>query len=163
MLNLQIALRGAPLVALARALAKLDGVRVTGGPDASAAGSRSGSGRERSYLVHCLGFKMVLTAPPAGEAGDFALALVSRTPQVALAVMSDLGSVLERLMSEPPRPVDLASFDRDGSRPAEGDSPGLMKTSSTLRRSTLQQGKPLVRKTALRRKTRLARSRFRKP
>jgi hypothetical protein len=153
MLNLRIALRGASLVALARALAKLDGVRVTGGPE--------GAGPERCYLVHCLGFKMVLSVPD-GEATDFALALVSRTPQAALAVMSDLGSILERLMSEPLRLSEPTPAERHGFRRREGDPPALKRTSAPLRRSTLQQGKPLARKTGLRRKTPLARGRFRK-
>jgi hypothetical protein len=153
MLNLRIALRGASLVALARALAKLEGVRVTGGPE--------GAGPERCYIVHCLGFKMVLSAP-AGEAADFALALVSRTPQAALAVMSDLGSVLERLMSEPLQLSESTPAKRHGFRRPEGDPPVLMRTSTPLPRSTPQQGKPLARKTELKRRTPLARGRFRR-
>jgi len=138
LLNLRITLGGAPLVALARALAKLEGVRVTGGPE--------GSGAERCFLIHCLGFKLVLSAEPRenGEAADFAQALVSRAPQATLTVMSDLGDILERLMSAPaplPEPAPVAK---------------------ALRRSTLQQGKPLARKTGLTRKTPLARGRFRR-
>src|SRR5262245_182454 len=80
-LSLGIALNGEPLIELARALARLDGVRVTGGPE--------GAGRERCYVAHCPGFKMVVSAPET-DGGDFALALVSRMPQAALVVLSDL-------------------------------------------------------------------------
>lgn len=138
LLNLQIALHGAPLVALARALATLDGVRVTRGP--------AGVGPERCYLVHCSGFKMVLSLTDDAHA-DFALALVSRTPQATLALMSELGSLLERLMSAPP--------------PVAAEPPAVASPPSALRRTALVQGKPLARKTALRRKTPLARSRIR--
>jgi len=142
LLNLRIALGGAPLVALARTLAKLDGVRVTGGPTTT--------GPERVFVVHCPGFKMVLSVPDDGA--DFATALVSRTPQATLAVMSDLGSHLERLMSEPPpRP-----------EPAPAESHGVTRSSPPLRRSTLKQGKPLARTTGLKRKTPLARSPFKR-
>ena len=91
-MNLRIGLGGQPLVALARALVKLDGVRVTGGPE--------GMGGGRCYIVSCLGFKMVLS-PPIEDGGDVARALVSREPQPPLAVLSELGSVLDRLMSPP--------------------------------------------------------------
>ncbi|HEY4186648.1 MAG TPA: hypothetical protein VGP07_16340 [Polyangia bacterium] len=143
LLNLRIALRGGPLLALARALGKLEGVRVTSGPE--------GMGRERGYLVHCLGFKMVLSSSPDG-ADDFAQALVSRAPQAALAVTSDLGSLLELLMSEPPPPEKKASDQR--TRTGAG---------SSLRRTALRPGKPLTRKTPLRRKTPMARGRFGNP
>ena len=138
LLSLRVGLQGGSVADLARALGKLDGVRVTtGGPEA---------GRERCYIAHCPGFKLVVSSP-AGEAGDFALALVSRAPQAALSVMSDLGATLERLMSVPslPPPADIVS--RTASPPS--------------RRSSLPPGKPLARKTALRRKTPLARGRFR--
>jgi len=154
-LSLRIALDGTPVVELARALARLEGVRVTGGP-------QGGADRGRSFLVHCLGFQMVLSAP-AGEAGDFALAMVSRTPQAALGVMSDLGSVLERLMSVPPPSSQPAPAARYRPHPATDGSPVAMRASSALRRSGLKQGKPLARKTQLRRKTPLARGRFRTP
>jgi hypothetical protein len=130
LLNLRISLRGAPLVDLARALAQEGGVRVTKGP-------------ERCFLVHCPGFKLVLSAPTP-DAADHAVALVSRAPQAALALLSDLGALLERLMSEPPPAVATA--------PAARPSP--------LRRSTLQPGTPLARKTELKRRTPLARGRF---
>jgi hypothetical protein len=142
LLSLRVGLQGGSLADLARALGKLDGVRVTtGGPEAA--------GRERCYVAHCPGFKLVVSSP-AGEAGDFALALVSRTPQAALSVMSDLGATLERLMSMP-SPPPLADV---VSRKAPG---------SALVRKTalLSPGKPLARKTALRRRTPLARGRFR--
>ena len=139
-LNLHVALGGEPLVALARALARLDGVRVTSGPE--------GAGRERCFLVHCLGFKMVLSV---AEGDDVALALVSRAPQAALAVMSDLGSLLERVMREPPPP------------PVERVAPpSAPRTSSSRRGSKLAQGKPLGRTTELRRKTPLSRGPFRR-
>jgi hypothetical protein len=153
LLNLRVALGGASLVPLARALARLDGVRITGGPE--------GAGSRRGYIVHCLGFKMVLSAP-LGETADFALALVSRTPQAALAVMSDLGTVLERLMSEPSQLFTPTRAERYGTGRAAGDPPASMRASSALRRSALQPGKPLRRKTELRRKTPLGRGRFRR-
>ena len=143
LLNLRVALGGAPLVALVRTLAKLDGVRATGGPTTT--------GPERVFVVHCPGFKMVLSVPEDGA--DFATALVSRTPQATLAVMSQLGSDLERLMSEPPRPPE----------PAPVESRGVVARSSLpLRRSTLKPGKPLARTTGLKRKTPLARSPFKR-
>lgn len=140
LLNLRIALRGAPFVALVRTLAQLDGVRVTGGP--------TSTGPERGFVVHCPGFNMVLSVPEDGA--DFATALVSRTPQATLAVVSELGSHLERLMSEPPGLPE----------PAPVESHGVTRPSLPLRRSTLKQGKPLARTAALKRKTPLARSGF---
>jgi hypothetical protein len=139
LLNLRIALAGGPLVALARALAKLPGVRVTTGPETD--------GRERCHVVHCQGFKMILSAP-AAEAPDHAVALVSRSPQAALALLSDLGAMLEHLMREP---TPLAETRPAPERPAP-----------PIRRSGLQQGAPLARKTELKRKTPLARGRFNK-
>jgi hypothetical protein len=151
LLNLRIALRGEPLIALARALAKLDGVRVTTGPETR--------GRERCYLVHCPGFKMVLSSPPA-DAPDHAVALVSRSPQAALAIMSDLGALLEHLMSEPP-PLAAEKPAREP-RSAARETSASNRPSTPLRRSGLQQGTPLARKTELKRKTPLARGRFNK-
>ena len=114
LLNLRIALRGAPFVALVRTLAQLDGVRVTGGP--------TSTGPERGFVVHCPGFNMVLSLPEDGA--DFATALVSRTPQAALAVVSELGSDLERLMSEPPRLPEPAPVENHGvTRPSSAAPP----------------------------------------
>jgi hypothetical protein len=126
---------------LARALGRLDGVRVTSGPEAP--------DRERCYVAQCPGFKLVVSSP-ANEAGEFALALVSRAPQAALSVMSDLGATLERLMSVPwpPRLPDLVST-------TPSREPRARKAMS------LSPGKPLARRTALQRKTPLARGRFR--
>jgi hypothetical protein len=140
LLNVRIALGGAPLVALVRTLATLDGVRVTGGP--------TRSGPERGFVVHCPGFKMVLSVPEDGA--DFATALVSRTPQATLAVVSEIGGQLERLMSEPP-PLP---------EPAPVAHHGVTRPSLPRRRSTLKQGKPLARTAGLKRKTPLARSGF---
>jgi hypothetical protein len=145
-LNLRIALDGSSLASLVRALGKLEGVRVTERPETA--------GHARCHLVHVLGFQMILTGP-AGEGADFASAVVSRTAQAALAVVSDLGNVFDRLMSEPaPAPATPPAEPE----PALGN--GIGRTSSALRRSTLQQGKPLARRTELRRKTPLARGPF---
>ena len=144
MLSLRIGLRGGALADLARALGRLDGVRVSSGPGAD--------GGERCYVVQCPGFKLVVSSP-ANEAGEFALALVSRTPQAALSVMSDLGAALERLMTAPwpPRLPDVVSK----ATSLSAREPPTRKTAS------LAPGKPLARKTALQRRTPLARGRFR--
>src|SRR6185369_3044210 len=81
MLTLRVALNGGSLVELARALGRLDGVRVTGGSQSA--------GHERCYIAHCPGFKLVVSSPVGGPT-DFALALVSRSPQAALSITSDL-------------------------------------------------------------------------
>ena len=134
LLHLRVGLQGGSLVDLARALGKLDGVRVTSGPEAA--------GRERCFIAQCPGFKLVVSSP-AAEAGEFALALVSRAPQAALSVISDLGATLERLMSMPPPPrlADVLSKKEPG--------------------KPLARQAGLQRKTALQRKTPLARGRFR--
>ena len=92
-----------------------------------------------------------------GEAGDSAVALVSRTAQAALAVVSDLGNLLDRLMSEPPAPLAEPE-------PAERRDSSLdgVSSSSRLRRLTLQRGQPLARRTELRRKTPMARGPFKR-
>ena len=154
MLSLRIGLHGGTLADLARALGRLDGVRVTSGPEAA--------DRERCYVAQCPGFKLVVSSP-ANEAGEFALALVSRAPQAALSVMSDLGATLERLMSVPwpPRLPDLVSKTTSReplARKTSSLSPGKPLARKT---SSLSPGKPLARKTALQRKTPLARGRFR--
>jgi hypothetical protein len=148
-LNLRIALDGSSFAALVRALRRLEGVRVTERPERPAR-----AGHARCYLVHVLGFQMILTAP-AGEGADFAVAVVSRTAQAALAVVSDLGNVLERLMSEPA----TATATLAESEPALVNG---MRPSSGLRRSALQPGQPLARRTELRRKTPLARGSFKR-
>jgi hypothetical protein len=154
MLSLRIGLHGGTLADLVRALGRLDGVRVTSGPEAD--------GRERCYIAQCPGFKLVVSSP-ANEAGEFALALVSRAPQAALSVMSDLGATLERLMSVPwpPRLPDLVSKAtprQPFARKTASLSPGQPFARKT---ASLSPRKPLARKTALQRKTPLARGRFR--
>src|SRR5437763_17052766 len=72
LLSLRVGLRGGSLVDLARALGKLDGVRVMSGPQED--------GRGRCFIAQCPGFKLVVSSP-AAEGGEFALALVSRAPQ----------------------------------------------------------------------------------
>ena len=148
-LNLRIGLDGSSFAALVRTLGRLEGVRVTERPE--------GAGHGRRYLVHILGFQMILTAP-VGEGADFAAAVVSRTAQAALAVVSDLGNVFERWMSEPaPATVAEPEPEREPA-PANG-----MTTSSGFRRSgRLEPGQPLVRRTELRRKTPLARGSFKR-
>ena len=142
-LNLRISLRGGTLVALARALGRLDGVRVTSGPPIASRGD--------CFLVHCPGFKLVVSAPAPGD--DFAPALVSRTVAPALAVPCELSQALAGLMSAPPPALPA-------SRLAPEPSPPSPKT-STLRRTGLQPGKTLLRKTPLARKTPLGRGRSR--
>jgi hypothetical protein len=164
LVNLRIDLRGEPLIALARSLVKLDGVRVTGGPE--------GTGRGRCYVVSCLGFRMVLS-PPVEGSGDVALALVSREPRPPLAVLSELGSVLDRLLSAPPPSPPPASplrgrvtsEEEEGDDQAEGEvaRSSLSSSSSSLRRSALRPGKGLARRTELKRKTPLGRGPFRRP
>jgi hypothetical protein len=148
MLDLRIALDGAPLAELARALARLEGVRVT---------ERLESAEHAPcYLVRCLGFQMLLSRP-GGEAGDCAVAVVSRTAHAALAVVSDLGNLLDRLMSEPP-----ASLAEPEPADRRDSSLNRVSPSSGLRRSTLKQGRPLARRTELRRKTPMARGPFKR-
>ena len=154
LLSLRIGLHGGTLADLARALGKLDGVRVTSGPEVA--------GYERCYVAQCPGFKLVVSSP-ANEAGEFALALVSRTPQAALSVMSDLGATLDRLMSVPwpPRLPDLVSNATPG-KPLARKTASLSAGKPFARRTaSLSAGKPLARKTALQRRTPLARGRFR--
>ena len=160
-LTLRIGLGGASILALAQAISRLDGVRVTGG--------QGGAGRERGYLVHCQGFQMVLSAMVEEGAGAdssavVALALVSRAPPAALAVTSDLACLLELLMIEPPTLIEVAPREGASDRRAGEARPGgfaSARTSSPLRSSALKPGKPLARKTPLRRKTPLSRGRFR--
>jgi hypothetical protein len=141
-LNLRINLRGETLVGLARALGRLDGVRVTSGPPIASRGD--------CFLVHCPGFKLVLSAPAPGE--DFAPALVSRTVAPSLAVPCELSEALAALMNAPPPPAPQAP-----KRAPEAGPPSPQ--TSTLRRTGLQPGKTLARKTPLQRKTPLGRGR----
>ncbi len=134
LLNVRVALRGATLTDVGRALGRLEGVRVTSAP---------GMGGGQCAIVHCAGFKMVLSAPAPGT--DSAMGLVSRTVAPAVAIESPLATALEGLMRAgaartPPAP------------PVPGD--GL---SSTLRRAPLRPGKTLTRKAPLARRTPLRR------
>jgi hypothetical protein len=134
-LSLRAGLRTTALVDLARALARVDGVRVTSGPAIASRGD--------CYLVHCPGFKVVLSAAPGDDAAQ---ALVSRTLPPALAVPCELSDLLAGLMR--PR-VSLA--------PGTAAPPSPSPRTSTLRRAPLQPGKTLARKTPLTRKTPLGR------
>lgn len=160
MLSLRIFLGSAPLMDLARALSKLEGVRVTSGPAIVSRGD--------CYLVHCPGFKLVLSSPV--PAGDFAQALLSRTIEPILAITCELAVVFTRLMSPPPPAAEQGrankprQLGKTENRPAssagtQNGGGGWAKT-SVLRRTTLQPGKTLLRKTPLARRTPLARSRF---
>jgi hypothetical protein len=155
MLNLRVALKDAPLVDLARALGKLEGVRVTVGPAIVSRGD--------CYVVHCPGFKLVLSATAPGS--DFAQALLSRAIEPVLTISCELTQLFGRLMKAPP-PRSAGSAER---QPATADraprtaSTGLSTGSSTLRRTALQPGKTLARKTPLTRKTPLGRGRKPRP
>ncbi len=146
-LSLRIGLRGSTLVELARALGRLEGVRVTSGPAIASRGD--------CFLVHCPGFKMVLSAPAPGD--DFAPALVSRTIAPTLAVPCELSALFEGLMSTPSSRVA-----RTPPR-APAEAPASSPPTSTLRRTVLQPGKTLARKKPLARKTPLSRGRWSKP
>jgi hypothetical protein len=139
--SLRISLRSAALVDLARALARLEGVRVTAGPTIVCRGD--------CYLVHCAAFKLVLSSP--APRGDFAQGLLSRTigPKPALAITCELETVFARLLAAP-----VARTESPPNRARETRS-----SASTLRRTMLQPGKPLTRKTQLGRKTPLLRGR----
>ncbi len=147
LLNLRVGLRTSTLVDLARALARVPGVRVTSGPAISARGD--------CYLVHCPGFKMVLSAPALGD--DAAQALVSRTAPPALAVPCPLSDALADLMSV--RPSRPAAEAQETSAPAARAASSTTPTTSTstLRRAAPQPGKTLARKKPLLRKTPLGR------
>jgi len=146
-LNLRVSLRGT-LADLARALARIEGVRVTSGPAIASRGD--------CYLVHCPGFKMVLSAPASG--GNFAPALLSRTGDPTLptlAMTCELSAAFASLMRSPP-PVAPPSGE---AAPAERSA---SPKTSTLRRAALQPGKTLARKAPLKRKTPLGRGRWSK-
>ncbi len=146
LLSLRVALQGRTLSALGQVLARMDGVRVTSGPQ--------GLGRERCLLVHCPGFKVVLsTISTEPGQGDVALALVSRAPQAALAVISELAGLLERLITAPPVEEVAAT-----PTPSKKE----WKQGSSLKRgSSLKPGKPLARGKPLQRRTPLARGSWR--
>jgi hypothetical protein len=150
MLGLRISLGSATLTDLARTLAKLEGARVTSGPPTSVRGD--------CFVVHCPGFKMVLSADPQG--GDFAQALVSRAIEPTLAITCELTDLFAHLMKAPTVRLE---------RRAEAEPPAAIadrsgwSSTSTLRRTALQPGKTLARKTPLTRKTPLSRGRPRKP
>jgi hypothetical protein len=148
MLNLSISLGDRALADLARALARLEGVRVTSGPAIVSRGD--------CYLVHCPGFKMVLSMP--AHAGDFAQALLSRAIEPALAVTCETASVFARLMSASAGPGQARA--REAESAAEQNA---WQETRTLRRATLQAGKTLARKTPLVRRTPLARGGRLKP
>jgi len=160
MLRLRISLGNAPLMDLARALAKLGGVRVISGPAIVSRGD--------CYLVHCPGFKMVLSSPVPAD--DFAQALLSRTIEPTLAITCELAVLFARLMSPPPPPAEQPRANKPkrlgtpenppGSRPGTQNGPGGWARTSVLRRAALQPGKTLMRKTPLARRTPLARGKF---
>jgi hypothetical protein len=146
-LSLRVGLRGSTLVELARALGRLEGVRVTSGPAIASRGD--------CFLVHCPGFKMVLSAPAPGE--DFAPALLSPTLAPVLAVPCELSALFEALMNTPsPRVAQTPPR-------TPGEAPSSSPPTSTLRRTGLQPGKTLARKKPLLRKAPLSRGRWSKP
>jgi hypothetical protein len=159
MLSLRISLGNAPLLDLARALAKLEGVRVTSGPAIVSRGD--------CYLIHCPGFKMVLSTPVPAD--DFAQALLSRTIEPTLSITCELAVLFARLMSPAP-PAELGSAKKPkrigtpehqpASRAETQSGPSGWARTSVLRRAALQPGKTLIRKTPLARRTPLARGRF---
>ena len=134
LLNLRVALRGGSLSGMGRALGRLPGVRVTSAP---------GMGGGDCAIVHCAGFKMVLSAPTPGT--DTAMGLVSRTGAPAALVDCPLATALDGLMrAVPARPAPAAA--------SPADPPA-----STLRRAPLRPGKTLTRKAPLVRRTPLRR------
>ena len=149
-LNLRGGMRGSALPELARALGRLEGVRVTSGPAIASRGD--------CYLIHCPGFKLVLSAPAPGD--DFAPALLSRTLAPTLAVTCALSNAFAGLMT-PPRPRAEVSSPVVEPEAEPAVEPAWPKR-STLRRAALQPGKTLLRKTPLSRKTPLGRGRWSK-
>lgn len=151
LLSLRVTLRRAPLADLARALGRLPGVRVTSGPAMSAGGGDC-------YVVHCPGFKMVLSLPAPGT--DNAAGLVSRTAPAAVALTSELAIALDGLMRTAPRPAAKTSVSPPPSSAgaeAAAESPAPRPPTSTLRRAPLRPGKTLARKAPLARRTPLRR------
>ena len=144
-LNVRVALRGTPLADLARALARIDGVRVTSGPRMTAGGE--------CYLVHCPGFKMVVSSPAPGT--DTAQGLVSRAVEPAVAPTSELAVALDRLMRATPAAATRAPATPEPVVTATDPDDGPAR--STLRRAPLRPGKTLARKAPLARRTPLRR------
>ncbi|MES1210523.1 MAG: hypothetical protein ABUS79_31675 [Pseudomonadota bacterium] len=147
MLSVRVTLRRATLADLARALGRLPGVRVTSGPAMSAGGGDC-------YVVHCPGFKMVLSSPEPGT--DNAAGLVSRTALTAVKLTSELAIALDALMRTAPR---AAAAKPPVAPPASTAANGTTTRppTSTLRRAPLRPGKTLTRKTPLARRTPLRR------
>jgi hypothetical protein len=176
LLNLRVDLLGSSASQFAQDLAAQGGVRVVRGPESI--------GRGTCFLVHCPGFKMVLTA---GESEAAMSALVSRVPiEVGSEMTSELTATLTILMREqPPRPSDTSTW-------RKGFTFGIQQTSSRiagapqnqhqsfsaasflgkrkpleagdaplLRQTALRPGKPLARKTPLTRRTPLAKGKSR--
>lgn len=128
-LSLAVELRGNTLSELALALAGVPGARVTKGPE--------GAGRGRCFLIHCPGFKMVLTL---GSPGGSALALVSQLPAEGdPASGSPLGAVLTALMHPPVLPPSAPVPERAPRRPA--GSGGLTRRTPLVRKKPLARGK----------------------
>lgn len=153
-LSVRVTLRRATLADLARALGRLPGVRVTSGPAMSAGGGDC-------YVVHCPGFKMVLSSPEPGT--DNAAGLVSRTAPVAVTLTSELATALDGLMRTAPRPAaakppsDSPAAPAPQTAAAQSSATAQDHASSTLRRAPLRPGKTLTRKTPLARRTPLRR------
>ena len=136
LLNVRVALRGSGLGDLGRALARIEGVRVTSGPAATGA----------CVIVHCAGFKMVLSSPAPGS--DSATGLVSRTSAPAVGVSSGLASALDGLLRAAPARATVPPPPASGAAAFE---------TSTLKRTPLRPGKTLTRKAPLARRTPLRR------
>jgi hypothetical protein len=172
LLNLRVALLGSSASQFARDLAALGGVRVVRGPESI--------GRGTCFLVHCPGFKVVLS-PCEAEAAISAL--VSRVPiEVGSEMTSELTATLTILMREQsPRPSDTSTwrkgftFGRQQTSSRIAGAPQTQHQSFSaasfvgkrkpfqsgdaplLRQTALRPGKPLARKTPLTRRTPLAR------
>jgi hypothetical protein len=100
------------------------------------------------YLVHCPGFKMVVSSPAPGT--DTAQGLVSRTSEPAVALTSELALALDRLMRASPA-------GRAPITPEPVAAAAAGPVNSTLRRAPLRPGKTLARKAPLVRRTPLRR------
>ncbi len=146
-LSVRVTLRRATLADLARALGRLPGVRVTSRPALSAGGGDC-------YVVHCPGFKMVLSSPEPGT--DNAAGLVSRTAPATVELTSELAIALDGLMRTAPRPA-AAKPPTFPSVAGAGDASSSRPPTSTLRRAPLRPGKTLTRKAPLARRTPLRR------